>query len=241
LATWGIQKLYSVEKIGDYNFILELTMKEEKKRVLEGGPWRHKGDALIMVHYDWLARPLEVHIDDISLWVQFYDLPPIMMKEGFAKQLGEQSGRIEYPHTKPLVPSLKVKIKGRGTMLINLRYENVPHFCFTCGRLGHAALNCEEDGSNEGSIKFGEELRASPPKRVCEISIKHVAPRVAKPLFQAGMHNIKSALSGSHAGSASWGYQQEHDRYQREHDALGGSARENNILSDEFKESVKSM
>jgi hypothetical protein len=39
---------------------------------------------------------------------------------------------------------LKVKIKGRGIMNIMLTYENVSHFCFTCGRMGHVAPNCEE-------------------------------------------------------------------------------------------------
>jgi hypothetical protein len=36
------------------------------------------------------------------------------------------------------------------------RYENVPHFCFTCGRVGHAAANCEEGKLEDHGIKFGE-------------------------------------------------------------------------------------
>jgi hypothetical protein len=49
-------------------------------------------------------------------------------------------------------------------MPIVVRYENVPYFCFTCGRIGHAAANCEQ-GEDEGqAIKFGEELRVSLPR-----------------------------------------------------------------------------
>jgi hypothetical protein len=70
-----------------------------------------------------------------------------MMKGAFAKQLGRQLGkfigmdtrypgymrvRVDFPLHKALVPNLKVKIKGKGIMLITVRYENVPHFCFTC-------------------------------------------------------------------------------------------------------------
>jgi hypothetical protein len=80
--------------------------------------------------------------------------------------------QVEFPPTKPLVPSMNVKVKGRGIMQIILRYENVPHFCFTCRRMGHAVMNYEEEGAEEGSIKFGEELRASPPRRVWEINVK---------------------------------------------------------------------
>jgi hypothetical protein len=64
-------------------------MEEEKRWVVDSGPWRHKGDAVIVVHYDGLSRPSEVHIYDINLWVRFYDLPAIMIKESFAKQLGQ--------------------------------------------------------------------------------------------------------------------------------------------------------
>jgi hypothetical protein len=198
MTAWGIQGLTNVEKIGDYTFRLEFRKEEEKKRVIEGGPWRHKGDDLIVVHYDGLSRPSEVHIDSIGLWVRFYDLPLVMMKEAFAKQLGSQLGkyvkmdirylgymrvRVEFPLAKPLMASITVRIKGRGAMEIKLRYKNVPHFCFTCGRLGHTAINCDDEENEEGGCLFGEELRASPPKRVREISVKAVQARVVKPLF----------------------------------------------------------
>jgi hypothetical protein len=55
--------------------------------------------------------------------------------------------RVEFPLDKPLVPNMKVKIKGKRVMVINLRYENVPHFCFTWGRMGHAVVNCEVEGN----------------------------------------------------------------------------------------------
>jgi hypothetical protein len=93
LNAWGIPNLVVVEKLGDYCFKLEFIKGEEKRRVVEGGPWRHKGDALIVMHYDRLAHPSEVCIDSIGLWVRFLDLPPTMMKECFAKQLGGQLGK----------------------------------------------------------------------------------------------------------------------------------------------------
>jgi hypothetical protein len=68
-----------VEKIGDYIFKLEFNKEEEKERVLDGGPWQHKGDALIVVHYDRLVRPSDIKIQSLGLWVRFYDLSPSMM------------------------------------------------------------------------------------------------------------------------------------------------------------------
>jgi hypothetical protein len=85
ISAWGIQKLTTVEKICDYIFKLEFDREEEKVRVLEGGPWHHKGDVFIMVHYDGFVRPSEICISFIGLWVHFYDLQPAMMKPSIAK------------------------------------------------------------------------------------------------------------------------------------------------------------
>jgi hypothetical protein len=128
LHAWGIAKLPQIEKLEDYSFKLEFNNNEEKQRVIEGVPWRHKGDALIVVHYDGLIRPSEVRIEAIALWIRLYDLPPVMMKEAIARQLGGQVSkflkmdtrypgymwvRVEFPLSKALVPQLKVKIKGK--------------------------------------------------------------------------------------------------------------------------------
>jgi hypothetical protein len=195
---WGIASLPQIENLEDCNFKLEFNNKEEKKRVLDRGPWRHKGDALIIVHYYGLARPSEVRIESIGLWVRLYDLPPVMMKEAIARHLGGQVGnfikldvrypgymhvRVDFPLSKALVLQLKVKIEGKGIMAIDVRYKNVPHFCFTCGQLGHAAQICEEGEPDNQGINFGEELRASPPKHVREITIRQAASRVVKSLF----------------------------------------------------------
>jgi hypothetical protein len=140
----------------------------------------------LVVHYDGLIHPSEVCIEAIMLWVRMYDLPPVMMKESCAKQLGGQLGkyikmdsrypvylriRVEFPLSKPMVPKLIVKIRGKGNMEIMVKYENVPHFCFTCGRIGHAAASCEEGDPVDQGIIFTEDLRESPPRRTREISI----------------------------------------------------------------------
>jgi hypothetical protein len=81
------------------------------------------------------------------------------------------------------VPQLKIKIKGRGSMEIKVKYENVPNFCSSCGRMGHAAANCGQE-AHDHEIIFGEDLRASPPKRTREIMIHQGPSRTVRPLFQ---------------------------------------------------------
>jgi hypothetical protein len=78
--------------------------------------------------------------------------------------------------------SLAVKVKGWGQMLITLRYKNVPHFCFSCGRIGHAAVNYDATVEAQG-VAYGEELKASPPRHTKEIMVKPAEIRVAQTLF----------------------------------------------------------
>ncbi|MEJ2003229.1 MAG: DUF4283 domain-containing protein [Maritimibacter sp.] len=211
LMAWNIKKLAKVEKIGDYSFRIEFLTPEEKAKAIDGGPWRHKGDAVIVIHYDGLVRPSKIRIEAIDLWVRFYDLPPAMKKENVARMLGEQVGsfirmdtryprylrvRVAYPIEKPLEPKIKVRVKGRGLMEILLRYKNVPHFCFSCGRIGHAVANCESGEGNGHEIRFGKELMASPPRRVREITMKSVTSRVMRPLFQVGSLGHQRQSSG---------------------------------------------
>lgn len=156
-------------------------------RTLEKGPWLPKGDALIIAPYDVKMRPSEIKLESIPLWVQIYDLPPIMMTEKMGRALGERLGlkvlevdveangrnngeffriRVEWPVQKPLLTKLAIKPKDRAQVTrYDLKYERVPHFCFYCGRIGHAESFCSKDQRDECGIRFGAYLRAPPFKK----------------------------------------------------------------------------
>ena len=121
------------------------------KFVLDGGPWRHKGDALIVVPYDGFTRPSEVVIDSIDLWVRFYDVPAFLMTANFAGILARKVSnkvfvvggptedflrvKVSYLLEEALKPTVEVKRKGKGSIVFDVMYENVPWFCFRCGRM----------------------------------------------------------------------------------------------------------
>jgi hypothetical protein len=158
---------------------------------------RHKGDAFILSHYDGFSRPSEIHIIDIALWVRLYDLPQVMMKEVVFRQLENQLGKfvkmdvsftgymcvcVEFPLHKALVPELKVKIKGRGVMQITVQYKNVPFFCFTCSRMGHAVINCNRGEQEEQTVRY-EELRAFPSRRARVVTTRQQDLKAFRSLF----------------------------------------------------------
>ncbi|KAM0917005.1 hypothetical protein ACQ4PT_009833 [Festuca glaucescens] len=53
--------------------------------------------------------------------------------------------------------------KRKSVDLYEIQYEHVPHFCFSCGRLGHPDTLCPSPGNRDenGKLPFGKGLRAS--------------------------------------------------------------------------------
>jgi guanyl-specific ribonuclease Sa len=45
-----------VRELGDNRFLVEFDSERLWKQVVGGGPWRHKGDAVIFVAYDGIRR-----------------------------------------------------------------------------------------------------------------------------------------------------------------------------------------
>ena len=89
-AAWKCKNPIPVRPLEDNRYILEFDVEEEYNYVINGGPWRHKGDALIVVPYDGLSRPSEVIIDSINLWVRFYDVPAHLMSMVFTRVLAKK-------------------------------------------------------------------------------------------------------------------------------------------------------
>ena len=146
---------------------------------MDGGPWKHKKDAVIFVPYDGVQCMSEVVIESIPLWVRIYDIPVSMITDGFTRALGSKLGtvivvgkavqnykrvKVEFPLAKSLQHMVEQRVKGKGLMVFLVKYENTPHFCFGCGRIGHAQEECPDEESIAGGVRFGKALRCSPQK-----------------------------------------------------------------------------
>ncbi|CAN6226454.1 unnamed protein product [Urochloa humidicola] len=87
---WQTERTLPVQRLENNRFIVELESEQMYNFVVNGGPWRHKGDALIVVPYDGYRRPSEVVIDAVNVWVRFYDVPFNLMNPAFSAVLARK-------------------------------------------------------------------------------------------------------------------------------------------------------
>lgn len=171
---WGRALPVPVCELGDNRFLVEFDSEWLWKKVIHGGPWTFRGDTVIFVPFDGQQRSSEVVIDSIALWIRIYDIPVALTFEKFVHALGSKIGtvlevgearmdykrvKIDLPLAKAIMPVVRMKVQGKGVMVFYVKYENIPHFCFVCGRIGHAERECPEELEAAGGIKFGTSLR----------------------------------------------------------------------------------
>lgn len=187
---WRLRSDMTYKSLRDNLFIISFGAEGDYRFVIQGGPWIHRGDALLVAEFDGITCPSKVTLDVIPVWVRIYDLPLVLMTKARGEIYGSKLGRVrevdvgddgrnkhdffrirvDLSVKRPLKDKLTIKISAQGrveTRSFALRYERVPHFCFICGFMGHADKDCDKRGANvENPFRFSADLRCSPLKTV---------------------------------------------------------------------------
>ncbi|XP_042950147.1 uncharacterized protein LOC122282243 [Carya illinoinensis] len=165
---WLRSKPIVLREVGRNTFILIFATYADKYRVEGGRPWFFDGQLFVINTFDGSILVSELKFDRASFWVQFHNLPLLGMNKECGEKLGSTIEEVEEVEVDEddvgWGRSLRVKIpldlkkplaRGRTIFLhgikvwIPVKYEKIPSFCFTCGRIIHENVRCqlEKDSS----------------------------------------------------------------------------------------------
>jgi hypothetical protein len=169
---------------GENTFVAEFATARDRDRVWNGSPWHVSKNAVILAEFEDCMKPSELRFDQIQLWARCLNLPFNLREKKWwlpiARKIDKDATEVEFNNmggylrarvtvevANPLRRCIVIESARRQSMdVYEVQYEQIPHFCFSCGRLGHSDLFCHNPGTRDsnGNLQYGKGLRAPDEK-----------------------------------------------------------------------------
>ncbi|KAL4353640.1 hypothetical protein GQ457_06G004930 [Hibiscus cannabinus] len=146
-------------------------------------PWSINNKLLILKEWPKEATLEEIDFSLAEFWVQIHNVPMALLNGNNAEKIGklfpkfiksnidaEQSVRwdgqlrifVAFRIEDPLKTGFILNRSSFNPIEVSFKYERLPEFCFSCGRLGHAEKECWYDYNRYTRAgKYGPWLRAT--------------------------------------------------------------------------------
>jgi len=142
---------------------------------MEEGPWIFRGYALMLEEYDGSTSLPTVPPSKVQAWIQIHKVPPLYRIESIMKQLASKVGevlvvdmkvvstgtgdfhraKVNLPADRPLVRVVTLSPEGCQSIVLQVKYEKIAHFCAHCGLMGHTHLECGTGEHEDDALQYG--------------------------------------------------------------------------------------
>lgn len=182
---WATNKDFSVDSLGDNQFIFRFNSIKDKRHILADGPWNYDDCLLALEEPKGMGEVSSLKFQFASFWAHLQNGPICCMNREMGMFLGNLISdiedidvrpsrdclskftrvRVKLDITKPLLRGLNLIVEeGQNLVTVVTAFEILPVFCYNCGRIGHSLreypeLPFETPPLPKSSLKFGDCLK----------------------------------------------------------------------------------
>lgn len=177
---WRVKDGIQFKEIQDNLWVIEFAEMKDKKRILDGRPWLFDRHLVALEELDGSTIPSQMAFPKAAFWIQVHDIPLVCMSKEVGYNIGasigpviavEASGgesgwhkslriKVDLELSKALERGRELRFRGRSYWA-SFRYEKLPRFCFSCGKILHGPKGCSAGSLSALKEKpYGSWLRA---------------------------------------------------------------------------------
>ncbi|XP_041009374.1 uncharacterized protein LOC121253429 [Juglans microcarpa x Juglans regia] len=171
LKVWKTRATINIVEVGMNPFIVEFVSEGELSRIWDGQPWLFDQYLIYLKWFDGITPSKDSMFSHTYIWVQLHNLPFGCMNSDIGNKLGKSIGKmlhgesnskghgwgkfmcvlVELDLHQPLVRGKMLLLDGK-TIFVAFKYEQLPKFCFRCGRIKHAGVVCPSKGVSKSEV-----------------------------------------------------------------------------------------
>ncbi|PPS05425.1 hypothetical protein GOBAR_AA15248 [Gossypium barbadense] len=178
-SIWKTNKKFEILITGQNLFTISFEDQDDLEQIMKGRPWLFQKQLII---FDRLVQPIErnkIKLIYSPFWLKVWLCPPKYDKKDLMHAIGSTFRGVARAEIKGMFCRIRVNLdvqkqlrmgifiapNGQSRIWLPFKYENLPTFCFGCGRMGHGSKECSkivgrEENEDSENYPFSIALKA---------------------------------------------------------------------------------